>query len=478
MAEIWREGWFWPAITVIVGLPIALLVLSEVYENLRRRGHPAARIVRLVRTVVLPVAALLVLLSQTSDLDVDVNWTRIVATVLGFLIIVVLINGLNVALFSSARKGSWRDRLPSIFIDVGRFLVIIIGIALLFSWVWGADVGGLFTALGIGSIVIGLALQNAVGSVLSGLLLLFEQPFQLGDWLDLGDVRGQVEEVNWRSVHIRTIRGVQVVPNAELAGSSFTNLSRKLTPYSACETVQFATEDAPHRVIAVMESVAADLPQLALGRSVSACSLGGGQYEITIPLPSPGLHFDAAVEFHRVLWYAARRAGLHLDRDYFDDFDTADRRHEYVRRACTLLHCSVEQGDALVDRVRAERYTQGEKLQHVGEVPEGIRIIMSGQARMIVETAGGIRLPVTDLQRDELVGLTSLTRQGINASVHAMTEVEVLLVPVVVLDELVAARPELARDVGREIDNRRRLVMEAFTAARIELPLSSRAIAY
>ncbi len=478
MVEIWREGWFWPAITVIVGLPIALLVLSEVYENLRRRGHPAARVVRLVRTVVLPLAALLVLLSQTSDLDVDANWTRIVATALGFLIIVVLINGLNVALFSSARKGSWRDRLPSIFIDVGRFLVIIVGIALLFSWVWEADVGGLFTALGIGSIVIGLALQNAVGSVLSGLLLLFEQPFQLGDWLDVGDIRGQVEEVNWRSVHIRTIRGVQVVPNAELAGSSFTNLSRKLKSYSACEMVPFATEDPPHRVIAVMESVAADLPQLAHDRPPSASAFGGGKYEITIPLPSPGLHEDAVVEFHRVLWYAARRAGLHLDRDYFDDFDTAARRRDYLRRACAVLHCSAEQGDALIDRVRAERYTQGEKLQHVGEVPEGIRIIMSGHARMIVEAADGVRIPVTELQRDELVGLTSLTRQGINASVHAMTEVDVLLVPVDVLDELVAARPELARDVGREIDNRRRLVVEAFTAARLDLPLSSRAIAY
>ena len=51
------------------------------------------------------------------------------------------------------------------------------------SFVWGADIGGLFTALGIGSIVIGFALQNAVGSVVSGLFLLFEQPFEIGDYL-------------------------------------------------------------------------------------------------------------------------------------------------------------------------------------------------------------------------------------------------------------------------------------------------------
>ena len=68
------------------------------------------------------------------------------------------------------------------------------------------------------SIVIGLALQNAVGAVISGLLLLFEQPFQIGDWLDTDGARGRVVEVNWRAVHIDTGTGIQIIPNAALAG--------------------------------------------------------------------------------------------------------------------------------------------------------------------------------------------------------------------------------------------------------------------
>ena len=53
---------------------------------------------------------------------------------------------------------------------------IIIGIGLLLSWLWGADIGGLVTAVGVTSIVIGLAVQTAVGPVIAGLLLLFAQP--------------------------------------------------------------------------------------------------------------------------------------------------------------------------------------------------------------------------------------------------------------------------------------------------------------
>ena len=112
-------------------------------------------------------------------------------------------------------------------------------LAVLFAWVWGADVGGLFTALGVSSIVIGLALQNAVGPIVSGLFLLFEQPFRLGDWLDTGSVRGRVIEVNWRAVHIDTGNGIQIVPNGSLADASFTNLSKAPGPFLLSSTLTF-----------------------------------------------------------------------------------------------------------------------------------------------------------------------------------------------------------------------------------------------
>ena len=74
--------------------------------------------------------------------------------------IVVTINAINHLVFHRGEKGSWRDRFPTIFSDLIRFVFIIVGIALVFWWVWDADVAGVFAALGITSIVVGLALQN------------------------------------------------------------------------------------------------------------------------------------------------------------------------------------------------------------------------------------------------------------------------------------------------------------------------------
>ena len=133
---------------------------------------------------------------------------RVVATVFGFVVLVLLLSGLNATLFQGAPEGTWRKRIPSIFLDVARFALIAVGVGLVFAYIWGANVGGLFTALGVSSIVLGLALQNSVGQIISGLLVLFEQPFQLGDWIDTPSARGRVVEVNWRATHIDTGSGL------------------------------------------------------------------------------------------------------------------------------------------------------------------------------------------------------------------------------------------------------------------------------
>ena len=176
--------------------------------------------------------------------------------------LVLLLSGLNATLFQGAPEGTWRKRIPSIFLDVARFVLIAIGLAMIFSFIWGANVGGLFTALGITSIVLGLALQNSVGQIISGLLLLFEQPFQIGDWVDTPSARGRVVEVNWRATHIDTGSGLQIIPNSVLAGASFTNLSRPPGEHSISVITEFAANDPPDDVCALLVRVAGTLPQL------------------------------------------------------------------------------------------------------------------------------------------------------------------------------------------------------------------------
>lgn len=485
MADLVTQPWFWPSVIIVVGLPITLLVLTEVHSSLARRGSPGARIVALLRNFIVPVGALLLLISQANYLNVDWSWTRVTATVFGFLVILLLINGFNLAFFESAKKGTWRQRVPSIFVELVRLVLIIVFVALLFAFVWDADIGGLFTALGIGSIVIGLALQNAVGSVISGLLLLFEQPFELGDWLDADGVRGQVVEVNWRSVHIRTADGIRIVPNANLASSSFVNLTRSEDAFGVSTLIKFSTDDPPQSVIAVCREVARGLPQTVPGEEAIVTPHRKGKYTVFLTLNSPADEFSGPRLFKTRIWYAARRAGLHYDNDLTDNHQTEANYRAALLQIAPALYLS--DADALRLRQEAvlERYGAGEVVQARGSVPAGMRFILSGSATLAVRVAdnagasaldggldgglnsginSGAEVTVAELGRLEIIGLTSLTRQAVAASITAVTDLSVILVPNGTLDRLVESNPELAVDLGTEIDNRRAKTEAALAA--------------
>jgi hypothetical protein len=155
MSSVTSQPWFWPALLIVVGLPIALLLLQELHNLLARRNSSYARPVMLLRNWVLPALAAYLLIQQIEYTDGSPTWSKISATVFGFLIMLMVLSAANAALFGEARAGSWRDRLPGIFVDLGRLILIVIGIALLLSWVWGANIGGLITA-GVSPLIIDL----------------------------------------------------------------------------------------------------------------------------------------------------------------------------------------------------------------------------------------------------------------------------------------------------------------------------------
>ena len=169
----------------------------------------------------------------------------------------------------SARRGQvvGASACPSIFIDLGRLIVIVIGLGLLFSWVWGTNIGGLFAAVGVTSIVIGLAVQTAVGPVIAGLFLLFEQPFRIGDWLDtaIGQrprARGQlaIHPHRHRQRHPDRPECRRLPPPRSPTSAASTE-----RPSYCAATVTFSADDRPGTVMKTLMAVADALPQKADG---------------------------------------------------------------------------------------------------------------------------------------------------------------------------------------------------------------------
>ena len=428
--------------------------LTELQNALTRRYSPLAGPVAMLRNFALPAGALFVLFTQVWEIDREETWVQILATVFGFLVIVLVLSALNVLLFKQASTGTWRERMPSIFIDIARLLLVVIGLAMLFSWVWGADVGGLFAALGVTSIVLGFALQNAVGSIISGLLLLFEQPFKLGDWLDAEGVRGRIVEVNWRSVHIETGDGVQIIPNANLAGASFTNLSQPAGRHSVTIATAFGAGDPPDAVLDLLERTALDVPTPGNEPNVAVAMTAPTAYTTTITIRSPADADETAATFTRWLWYASRRAGLHLD-GADPSWSTPDDVLAALREVGPSRYLDDDDLPSIAAGMVLERWASGERLQHEGVVPDGMRFIRRGRVSMRATIPGHGVVQLDELKRGDYMGITTLTKETVTPTSVALDEVEVLMVPQVVIEDLVRGTPLLARDFGRELDLRR-----------------------
>lgn len=456
--------WFYWSVILAVGLPTVLVLLTELQHALERRSSFLARPVGLLRTFIVPLGALLLWLTQTTGVSIQSSGVRILGTVFGISVLTMVLSGVSATVFASAPAGSWRRRMPSIFIDVARFAIIAVGVAMIFAYVWGANVGGLFTALGISSIVLGLTLQNSVGQIISGLLLLFEQPFQMGDWVETSSAKGRVTEVNWRATHINTGSGLEIIPNSVLAGQAFANLSRPAGGHTITIATKFSGSDAPDAVCALLTTVAGNLPHLHPDDHPIASATSSTEYSLTIPVSSPADDIEARSTFQRWLWYASRRAGLHLD-GLDDDFSTPARRVDALRKIAPVLKASNSELEGLLPSATVTRFGADELMQRSGEIPTGMSFIIKGRVRLVVMGKDGGILPVATLHEGDFIGQTALTREPVTGSSFAIGEVTVLQMPRDTLEHLVFRKPELLQDLSQAIDERRARAREVAAQA-------------
>jgi small-conductance mechanosensitive channel len=449
------SSWFYWAVGIAIGFPVGLIVLTEWHEALARRNSHLARPVHLARNYVLPLGALLLLLVKATRLQADDTSVQVLETAFGFLVLVLVLSGFNASVFRGAPQGSWRDRIPGIFVDVARFVLIGVGLALILSYIWGVRIGGLFTALGVTSVVIGLMLQNSVGQIVSGLFMLFEQPFRIGDWLETPAARGRIVEANWRAVHIQTGKGLQITPNSVLAGTSFTNLSRPPGAHKLAITTTFSSADPPDQVCATLTRLARALPQAKPDVAPTSVVLGNGQYRTTIGLRSPADDGGAEATFLRWIWYASRRERLHLD-GADDDFSTPARIDKAMRTVVApALRLNHTDHQSLVPHARMVRYGADEVMQYAGEVPTAMTFLIIGSVRLTTTGEDGSVVPLDALDEGSYLGLTALTRQPNVAGAYALEEVSALEIDREHIEDLVMRKPLLLQEFGRILEERR-----------------------
>ena len=91
----------------------------------------------------------------------------------------------------------------------------------------GVEITAFVASLGIGGFAVALALQNVLGDLLASLSIIFDKPFEVGDYIVTGDVKGSVEHVGLKTTRLRALGGEQlIVSNSDLLSSRIQNFKR------------------------------------------------------------------------------------------------------------------------------------------------------------------------------------------------------------------------------------------------------------
>lgn len=142
-----------------------------------------------------------------------------------------------------------------------NLFVWIIGALVIMSAI-GYNINSIIAGLGIGGIAVAFALQNVLGDVFSSFAIYFDRPFNVGDYILVGDIEGTVEKIGMKSTRIRSLRGEEIVMSnrllTDVTVQNFGRLERRrvLTTLGlAYETPNAQLEKIPDAIQKIIESI-------------------------------------------------------------------------------------------------------------------------------------------------------------------------------------------------------------------------------
>ena len=469
--------WLW-GVGLTVGFPLLAIVLGELIHRLQRRGLAVASTLRLVRDVLLPMLVLLLFLEHLLGLDPATRLFKSVETIFWVCVIHAALSLLNVVLFEQAEVDTWRSRVPKLLIDLARLFLILLGTAFVLATVWKADLAGLVTALGVSSIVIGLALQDTLGSVMSGIALLFERPFTVGDWLELNGVAGQVIDINWRAVRLLTLeQEMVVIPHKLISGSMIRNFTQPNRIHAERIRIGFSYNDPPNLARQVLKSTALETKGILLEPEPEVYTLNyedsAVSYEVKFFIRDYGDVERIRERFMTRVWYAAKRNNLTIPfpiRTVYNYHGPSSQQKGIDKKfseslqaipAFVPINREYESLAPATSGIALQHFAAGEKVIRQGQVGQALYIIVAGLALMSSRNLDGHEREILSLRNGEFFGEMSLfTGEPSMVTVVASNDLEVMKISAATVHQMIDRQPSFAREIGQILEIRRAAIQE------------------
>jgi small-conductance mechanosensitive channel len=344
------------------------------------------------------------------------------------------------AIDAFTRRG--RSESSTIFKDLVMFSLwgIVVGVVLYTDF--GVQPLSILTTTTVVAAVVGLALQETLSNIFSGLMLQLSKPFLPGDWVKAGDFIGRVRGIGWRATTIMTRANERLdIPNATIGKEVLVNYAED----EICDEISIGVSYnvPPNRVREVIVKVLHDLPHVVPQRTplVLPWEYGESAIKYRVKYWISDYTFQEQVHAEAVssLWYALRRhrmeipfpiRTLELRRARSDRAAEAEYERELIyelRKVDFLRELDDSSLRLLLSSVQVHEFGAGEVLMRQGEPGETMYIIRHGHVEVIAHGEEGSDRHLATMGRSEIIGEAALlTGEARNATIRALDDVEVI----------------------------------------------------
>lgn len=367
--------------------------------------------------------------------------------------------------------------LPKIIRDITQGLVYV-AIILITLRAAGVDPSSLLTTSALLTAVIGLSLQETLGNMFAGLAIQAQQPFQVGDWIQVDESErlvGRVVEINWRATKLVTNEMIElIVPNGAIAKASLRNFSTPTPASRRSVRVQADYEVPPARVHAVILDCLRDMPEVLtepaptvvtedfsdrgvvywcrfflqdFERRETIDGLVRDRIWYALAREKIALPYPARVNYQGEAPTAASRAAL----------DARARHREALARVDLLRELPDSSLDELAGLITSRLYAADEIVLRQGELGDELFIVEHGEVVVWLDstTPGKPPKEVARLGPGAYFGEMSLmTGEARSATVRTLAETELVVVDKAAFQRIVEDTPSILERVSERLAER------------------------
>ncbi len=421
--------------------------------------------------------------SQVSEtiINLIINLLHIIKIILGMTIVIIFVRYVNFLIFQFALRNSSQTEITSLIKTILSVVLCIVAFFIIFQSQYpNVQLAPLFTGSTILGIVVGLALQDTLGNLFAGIALQADQPFQVGDVINLQNNKwtGVVESVSWRGVKIRTFQNkIVVISNASLGKEYIEvapreNLNARLnffsTLYSASpsKTIHLIRE-----VVRQIENVSPKIRPIVRIRNLGDSAI---EWEVKYWLEDYAKYNDTDALVRQRVWYAFQRENIHFafptrtlhieTQSLEPDFtETVNEIFERLNEVSLFAPLTDEETQQIAETVEAKIFSNGEKIVRRGQDGKSMFIIHRGSVKVQINEDGVIKVVRTLSEGDFFGEMGLFTGEPRTATVLANEETEVLEINHTCLKPILEANPDLVERFSEIIEERRAKLTEVNT---------------